>query len=77
MYVRVKHVKVSAVKNKYYIKKNTAAADGKVYYSRCLVRLCIYFLYCTWRSGKVQFHIWQRRVLGCVEQLWKNLAVKR
>jgi len=26
MYVHVKHVKVSAVKNKYYI-KNTAAAD--------------------------------------------------
>jgi len=26
MYVRVKHLKVSAVKNKYYIKKNTAAA---------------------------------------------------
>jgi hypothetical protein len=28
MFVRVKHVKVSAVKNKYYT-KNTAAAGGK------------------------------------------------
>jgi len=28
MYVRVKHVKVSAVKNKYYI-KNTATPGGK------------------------------------------------
>ena len=46
IHVCVKHVKVSAVKNKYYI-KNTAAAGGKVYNSRCLVRLCIYFLYCT------------------------------
>jgi hypothetical protein len=32
MYVCVKHVKVSAVKNRYYI-KNAAAAGGKVYNS--------------------------------------------
>ena len=46
LYVRVKHVKVSAVKNKYYIKNTAAAGVG-------LVRLCIYFVYCTWRSSKV------------------------
>ena len=28
MYVRVKHVKVSAVKNKYYIKNTAAAGVG-------------------------------------------------
>jgi len=52
VYVRVKHLKVSAVKNKYYIKKH-CSCWCRVYNSRCLVRLCIYFLYCTWRSSKV------------------------
>jgi len=28
MYVRVKHVKISAVKNKYYIKNTAAASVG-------------------------------------------------
>jgi len=52
MYVRVKNLKVSAVKNKYYIKRN-CSCRWRVYNNRCLIRLCIYFLYCTWRSGKV------------------------
>jgi hypothetical protein len=66
LYVRVKHVKVSAVKNKYYIKKH-CSGRCRVYNNRCLIRLCIYFLYCTWRSSKVYFPIWQTRGLVCVD----------
>jgi hypothetical protein len=47
------------------------------YSRRCLVRLCIYFLYCLWRSGKVYFPIWRTGVLRWVEQLWKNFSVKQ
>ena len=52
--MRVKHVKVSAVKNKYYI-KNTAAAGEKVYNNRFMVRLCIYFVY-TARGDQVKYN---------------------
>ena len=44
IYVRVKHVKISAVKNKYYIKKH-CSCRCRVYCNRCLMCLCIYFLY--------------------------------
>jgi hypothetical protein len=43
MYVRVKHVKVSAVKNKYYI-KNTAAA-GVGFKTAGVCSVCVYIFY--------------------------------
>jgi hypothetical protein len=43
--VCVKHVKLSAVKINYNIKK-TLQLLGEFYNRTCLVRLCMYFLYC-------------------------------
>jgi len=66
--VRVKHVKVSAVKNKYYI-KNTAAA-GVGFTTAGVWSVCVYIFY-TARGDQVKYN----SLFGCVEQLWKNLSV--
>ena len=53
MYVRVKHVKVSAVKNKYYI-KNTAAA-GVVFTIAGVWSVRVYIFY-TARGDRVKYN---------------------
>jgi len=50
MWVNVRHINISAVKNNYN-GENTAAARREVATEDVLVRLCIYFLYCLW-------HVW-------------------
>ena len=64
MYVRVKHLRVSAVKNKYYI-KNTAAA-GVGFTTVGVGSVCVYIFY-TARGDRVKYNspIWQTRGLGC------------
>jgi hypothetical protein len=53
MYVLVKHLKVSAVKNKYYI-KNTAAA-GVGFTTVGVWSVCVYILY-TARGDQVKYN---------------------
>jgi len=76
MYVRVKHVKVSAVKNKYYTKN--AAAAGVRFTIIGVRSVCVYIFY-TARGDRVKYNslFGKRDGWGCVEQLWKNFAVKR
>ena len=74
--MRVKHVKVSAVKNKHYI-INTAAA-GVGFTTVGVWSVCVYILY-TARGDRVKYNskFGKREGWGVLEQLWKNLAVKR
>jgi hypothetical protein len=51
MYVRVKHVKVSAVKNKYYIKDTAAAGVG--FTTVGVSSVCVYIFY-TARGDRVK-----------------------
>ena len=51
LYVRVKHVKVSAVKNKYYIKKTAAAGVGFTIVG--VWSVCVYIFY-TARGDQVK-----------------------
>ena len=63
MYVRVKQVKVSAVKNKYYNKKNTAAAD--VGFTTVGVwSVCVYIFY-TVRGDQVKYNSLFGKREGC------------
>jgi len=52
MYVRVKHVKVSAMKNKYYIKNTTAAGVGFTVVG--VWSVCVYIFY-TARGDQVNY----------------------
>ena len=62
MYVRVKHVKVSAVKNKYYIKNTAAAGVGFTIVG--VWSVCVYIFY-TARGDQVKYNS-QTRGLGVV-----------
>ena len=61
--MRVKHVKVSAVKNKYYI-KNTAAA-GVGFTTAGVWSVCVYIFY-TARGDQVKYN----SLFGCVSYIY-------
>ena len=62
MYVRVKHVKVSAVTNKYY-KKNTAAACVR-FTIVAVWSVCVYIFY-TARGDRVKYNSLFGKREGC------------
>jgi hypothetical protein len=76
--VRVKHVKLSAVKISYNIKRKTLQLLGDVYNRRCLVRLCIYFLYCVCGDRiKYNFLFGKQAGWGMWNSCEKNFSVRR